>query len=399
MGLMLRTVWFDLYRRRLNFLLVVIVAAIAVYMLDMVLMIRAQANYQIYMVKSLIHHEEQLLNINIIFDSSGDYEIYNQRVIEFARQLKEQYPNQYGYNSETPASIKEDNGQKQDVLYLDQTTSEICLLRDTAGERITLTEDMCDGQVWPVYIGYNLQNKWSVGDVITDSYQNRQFEVKGVLEQGSSWIGFPILGTVSGTVSLDQYIVCPHPAAADTDSLDLFFMNSYNGHFIRTDKENMEAVKQDVRRIADECGVILYCQSIDEIITRYRQDNREVFDAIGILCIFTLLIAVCAIGAASLADVCSRQYDFGIMYIQGVSSIQIYGMILLEVLIKLVLSGSLAVAYYARTLINEERYVHTHMVMPQIVCIIFVLAGAVSYISYRGVLKHKMTDYIGGAFR
>ena len=399
MGLTLRTVWFDLYRRRLNFLLVVIVAAIAIYMLDMVLMIREQANYQIHMLKNYLIHEEQLINIAVIYDHTSEDDLYNDRVIAFASMLQEKYPEQYGYSSETPISIQEKDGEKQDVLYLDQITSGICELRDIEGKEITLTEGMCDSSVWPVYIGYDLQDTWSVGDVITDRYQNRKFVVAGVLEKGSGYIGFPILGSIPGIVSLDQYMVCAHPAVKESDTMDLIFLNSYNRHFVRTEKDQLQDTQKEIRQLADACGVKMYSKSVEEIIAEYRQENKELFDAIGVLCIFTLLIAVCAIGSASLADVYSRQYDFGIMYIQGVSNLQIYMIIMLEILIKLVLAGSLAIAFYARGLNGEKRYVHNHMAIPMVVIMIVILAFVVSYVSYRGIIKHKMTDYIGVAFR
>ena len=90
----LKNVINNLYKRRLNFLLITIVSGITIFLLDMVFMISEESYYHIRVVREILNQKETSINIRIIWDARNlDYE---KNIAGFDAELEEMFGDAYG---------------------------------------------------------------------------------------------------------------------------------------------------------------------------------------------------------------------------------------------------------------------------------------------------------------
>lgn len=399
MRLIWQTVWHDLYRRKRNFILVMAISVIALCLLGNVLIEFSRNNYQIYMVRKLMDKKLDYVRFEIIYNEKLGWS-YDDMVADFSSRLKASYPDTYGYFMYVNVEFAEYQGDEeygqQRVLYVDENTSDLCLLKDMEGNRVSIGQGEREDGMLYVYVGYALRDRLPVGTIITNEYTGSKMYVAGVLEEGSIWISELLLGGEKVSEVLDSYILSP----VDEGLLPIYIANGNHSQFVRcNDKDEAQVIMEDIKALANEYDILLYCNTISGWIEEDKLENKEVLDAIGILTAFTVLIAVFAIGAASIADVYSRQYELGIMYIHGVSGLQIFTSVFFENMIKLCIAGGIAIFYSGNHLTGDDMYIHGKFVVPEILAFIIIVGLITTWISYTTIRKRSMTDFTGGAYR
>lgn len=401
MRLVWKTVWYDLYARRRNFILVLLVSIIALYLLAEVLFIADQSRHEIYTVKKMMDKKMDYVHFEIIDDMNKDD--YMDMVQDFIEALRQRYPDCYGYFLDYDVGFQEyyredAYGGRQKVVYVSSVLWDLFPLKDISGRTIPLDEQNVQDGLLHVYVGYGLRDDLPVGTVITDADTGTKMYVDNVLERGSRWMSISLFGGEGADRPLDDCIFSPLDDCMQRDAL--LNVNGWDAQYvICNDESEAQEVMQNIKNLAREYGVMLYCHTICGWIDGEVLQSWEIMRTSGALMIFAVIIVVFAIGAASVADVYSRQYEFGIMYIHGVSPLQIFMSIFLENMIKLLIAGGIAMYFSGSRFSGTQAYVYKTMTIPQLWIFILSIGLIVTLISYSEVRRHSMTDFVGGAYR
>lgn len=384
----LKKVFDYMYRRKLNFCLTVIISLITVYMLAMALTMIANSFYHIFITKKTIN-DTDFLNINIL---NNVYDMdYFEAVEMFDKELSDIYGDDYGkfmYMDVKFTGVDE----ALNVLYIDKSIMDLCNLNVNEGTAAANEDE----NVINAFVGYNLKDEYPVGTILENIYTGTKLQIVGVLDKNSTWIPDLLFHTLDAVQDLDNKIV----SELDYGFIDLekaFYANTFNSFYIKCDSDKeAETAKLRAKEAADKYGVMIYCNTVDELIESEKEGNKDFLDALGILFIFVLAIAVLAYSTSNIADIYSRQYDFGVMYINGVSSIDIFMMIWLENLIKLIISFGVSAGIYIRGLELAELYVFYHIVIPVLAVILLVFSFVVSALLTLFIKKKDILSLIGG---
>lgn len=377
-----------IYRRKLNFCLTIIVSLITVYLLAMVLTMIANSNYHILVTKKTIN-DTDYLNINILNDVTN--RDYYESVEAFDKELSDIYGDDYGkfmYMDVTFAELDE----ALNILFIDKSIMDLCDL--TINDKIDI--DYGDETVLDAYVGYNLKDEYPVGTILENYYTGTKIQIVGVLDNNSTWIPDLLFHTSNAVIDLDNRIV----SELDYGFMELeksFYGNTFNSFYIECDSaKSAEAAKLKVKETADKYGIMFYCNTINELMDAEKEENSDFFDALGILFIFVLMIAVLAYSASNIADIYSRQYEFGVMYINGVSFLDIFMMIWTENLVKFMISLGVSIGIYIRKLEQTELYVFYHIVIPGLLFILLVFSLIISVVLALSIRKKDILSLIGG---
>lgn len=381
-----------IYRRRLNFLLTAVVMIITFYMLFVVLEMMFESNYYIYDTKKTLSGEN-FVNINILMD---EYKCdYHECVETFIDSLTDQYKNQFGKFMYLTANYNVNGEEKsEDTLYVDTNMFHFCELN--IKEDCQDYTDISDDTYIKGYVCRDRLEEYPVGTILENRNTTSKTMIVGYFESGSRWISDPLLHTQDSTITLDSYIV----SAMDEKYFqisELFYSNVFNSLYIMVDSSaEIPDIINGVRQIADESGVKCYCHTLEELIAQEKKENRELAKNITVLVAFAVFVAMAGVLSACLADVFSRHYDIAVMSVNGVSPMDIYGMLLLENCIKVVLSFFLSSFVYQKKIDGTEHIIFIKMVVPVVVIGAFLYVVFVTTISFKTIKQGRILTMIGG---
>ena len=389
----LKNVLAYMYRRKLNFVLTMIISVVTIYLLATVLTLAGEAYYHIYAVKNTIRNTEYL-NINVLMDSA-DMD-YCKRVETFDKEMQETFQNQYGKFMFVTTNLQnEATGLEESikVLYIDSSLTDLCNVSPNFGDG-KLAED---GSIVRACVGVSLADKYPVGTILKNMNTGSEIQITGILEQNQTWVPDLLFHTNEAVVSLDEYMI----AEMDTSFFDAstdFYANTFNSFYIKSEtEEDSRYVKNRVKEIAGQNNILYYANTVNELILQEQSENKKLFHAVGNLTIFVVLIAMLAFVSASFSDIYSRHSEFGIMYINGVSSLDIYFMIWIENLIKFVIAFVILIYVYTRGLDEGGMYVFKTMIMPILITAVMLFSIILSYILLLTIRKRNILFLLGGA--
>lgn len=389
-GFIIKNVLDYMYKRKINFILTIIISVVTMYLLAMVLTLAGESYYYIYAVKNTIKNT-QYLNINIFMDPSNMD--YCANVEAFDKEMKKDFGNQYGKFMFVTTNLQNqvtEFSESSDVLYIDSTLADVCK------ETIDFENAVKNTQRIKACVGSSLSEKYPVGTILKNINTGSELEIVGTLKNEQTWIPSLLFHTKDAVVSLDKYIVAEMDDSFFNTSLD-FYANAFNSFYIKCESEQECAdAKNKVKEIAGQNKILYYANTVDELISQEKDENKALFQSVGNLTIFVVLIAILAFVSANLSDIYSRHNEFGIMYINGVSSLDIYFMIWIENLIKFVSTFGISIYMYKKGLDEVEAYVLVKMIIPLLIISILLFSVILSYILLLTVKRRNVLSLLGG---
>lgn len=382
-----------IYKRKLNFLLSIIVLTVTLYLLTIVVQMFYNSNYYVFATKQALKKDD-IVNIHILMNQQ-DPEGYCEIVKELDADLAEKYGGQYGKFMYMDSSFEVPDGREETVqtLYLDASIMDLCdiSLVNVSQDKMEMNEDIREG-----YVGETLKEQFPVGTILTDIHTGNRIEIVAEIKAGTVWLPNLLFRSNDAVVSLDDYIVTEMDQGYFEIS-SAFYANTVNSVYIKcTSEKEVEQVKQDVQERANEMGVMVYCYTLDDLIGQEKEDNRIFIKKLGFLILFVAIISVIAYLSAGLADIYSRHYEMAVMYMNHVSPIDIFLMLFVENIIKAVISVGISLFLYGRALVGTDLVVFQAFVVPTIIIAVFIFMFFVTILCYKTINRKKLLSMIGG---
>lgn len=386
-GLITKKITEYIYRRRLNFILIVAVMAIAGYMVFMVVEMYFKSVYHIYDTKKQFVRTD-FVNLHILMN--WDKADYFDSVEKYLGELKEAYGDDFGRFMYMPVRYCVDGADKEEeVLYIDENMFHLC--------KLTLHEEIPGGEYIKGYVCRERLGEYPVGTILENVHTGTKTIIAGYFDSGSKWVADLPFYSQTATVVLDRYIV----SEMDESYFDIssqFYSNVFNSIYVRSgNSQPLASIKADLRARADTYGIDNYAYTLAEMIAREKAEKREVIEAIGGMILFAALMAMLGVLSACMADTFSRHYEITVMSVNGVSPADIYLMMFFENCIKAVLSFCGAVYFYGRSVSGTESWIFYKMVVPVVGAGMLVFMLIVTTVCYKSVNQNKLLKLMGGA--
>lgn len=269
-------------------------------------------------------------------------------------------------------------------------------LQDMEGNDIKLT---CEGDYWPVCVGYELSKQYPVGTEISGRFEGEKIIVMQVLKQNSEWLDFSLTSSIGYNLD-DKMLISLDYMKQSTDYLMLNGLNSMC-YYIK-DGSNPDIVKQKVEKLAQSHGIDVYKQeSIMEIVKNDRRLMLEYKEEI-ILPIILFILAGIAITFSSIITIYVRRRDIGIMYSVGYTKHEIMIMYLVENIINVIIPLSICFTYWGLNyekffMMPNANYIYEMVQVMMVMFSVFMLICS-SVFPIRRLSKMSLVDIIGGEF-
>lgn len=379
------------FRRKGNFLLTTLVIATALYMLCDVFQMSAKSTYYIYETEH-VFTDMDFVNVNILMTEQGSNG-YDENVGQFLDRLKEQYGERAGKFMLLPVNYRQEGTEKRaDTLYVDENLFDLCRVSFTEEETHADDTDMLYGYVCKEKLG-----EFPVGTILENTNLGTKTRIVGYFEKGEKWAENLLFHSSEAVVCLDDYIVSVMDEAY-FESSPLFYTNIYNSVYVRTAQgEQMGDLKSAVKALAKECGIKCYVNTMEDLIAAQRQENAELWKAIGIMLCFAIFVAMLGVGTAFLSDVLCWQKELAIMHVCGVSRTDLFWMIAFENLLKAVLGVGAAFGLFAHSLNQADRMIFVQRVVPGVLVGVVVFIICASGIAFWAIWRKKVMTIIGEA--
>lgn len=381
-----------IYMRRGNFLLTLFGLTVSLYLASSALQMMANANYFIYRTRKWMSSDDFLYFQ--IFDTGKDGN-YHEKAERFQLALREKYGEEFGTFMQISPGYTWENGRLDytKTYYLDESCLSLCHM-DMGLEELLKAPPK--GQV-ACYVGANLAQQCPAGTVLTADYVGTELYVLGALPEGAAWVATPLLGTDKPEDILDDCIV----TLMDPGYFELasqFISNTYANQFLSyASPTELTERRQTVKELAESEGVMLLsCCSIEEALTEYKEERKAARRAIWILTFFVLITAGASYIAAALADVYSRHYEFAVMYVNKVSSGDIFAMLLGENIIKMIIAAGISMFLYIMQLNQLEAGIYRERVLPGLLLGTFAYILLITGVSFLTIDRRKLLTLIGG---
>lgn len=263
------------------------------------------------------------------------------------------------------------------LLVIDDPLISLIGLKDENNQDIHL--GMTDGKL-EVAVGSIYRDIMPVGTEYYNKYTGQEYIVKYILKDGQSWIDGIVYN--NGKIeSLDKSLITSPDMSFYTDGLSAVYANKI--YFLADDSE-IEAVKDGIYRIAEENGVFLNIISFDEYEARYMKEHNNLYLFSLVLVIILACAALTAVTVMSLVSWLLDYHDLGIMRANGLLGNDIFRIILIENMIRLLVPVFVAYAVVSMSDIWMSLALHYVNTIFAFTCILFAIAIVfVSCITYR----------------
>ncbi|MDE7367523.1 MAG: ABC transporter permease [Lachnospiraceae bacterium] len=215
----------------------------------------------------------------------------------------------------------------------------------------------------PIYLGYEYRNLVSVGDILGTTV-NGTYIVAGILQKGSLMpTNLEDLQefTISSAYSLDYGVLQVEPTV----------VNAYYYFSLKDGYEFIDAQRM-IQQAAEERGWIVSIGSLDarlSLIDEYLKPvNRYVWQMLLVVGLTACLVAACY----QTMSIITRKSEYGILYANGASARDLIAMILIENLVKMLISLILLMPLFVLlaqkvfTLFYGDRYMIQWMIWSQV---------------------------------
>lgn len=382
-------------RRKINFFLTTLLTIVTLYMMSMVIHMYVKSIY--YMIETrTVFSNENIVNIRILM-TDQESDDYYENVDKFLKIMEETYGKNFGKFMYLNVNYIVDGQNKNlDTLYIDESSFNLCKVnfyKDKEVEEL-LEKDM---SLIPGFVSKNNLDQYPLGTILQNSNINTKTIIIGYFDDDSRWAPSLLIHSGDATIDLNNYIV----SAMDNNYFEfqsMFYANTFNSIYVTmNNSHNINAYKDEIRKIAQDSQIKCYIYSLDEMINDEKQENKTLMRALGIMVAFAILVALAGVLSSYLADVGSWQKEIAIMYLNGIAPSDIYLIILLENLIKALLGLNIAFYIYGHKLSSNDHRIYWSMVVPILIFSTLICVILFSYIAFKTVRQRKLLSIYGGS--
>ncbi len=382
-------------RRKINFFLTTLLIVVTLYMTSMVIHMYVKSIYYMVQTKE-VFSDENILNIQILMDNQEN-DNYYENVDVFFYAMKDRYGDNFGkFMYLTVNYIIEGKDENLDTLYLDESLFDLCKVDfhiDSAGREL-LEKDV---SLIPGFVSKGNLNKYPIGTILQNSNINTKTVIVGYFDDDARWAPGLLLHSQNAAIDLNNYIV----SGMDNQYFafqSMFYANTFNSIYVKTgSRYDIFSYKEEIREIAQKFHVKCYIYTVDELINEEKQENKTLMSALGMMVGFAVFVALAGILSSYLADVGSWQKEIAIMYLNGVAPGDVYFIILLENLIKVVLGLNIAFYLYGHKLSLNDYEIYWSKVVPILISGTLIFVVLFSYIAFKTVKQRKLLNIYGGS--
>lgn len=297
-----------------------------------------------------------------------------------------------------------------DCILLDKNIENLMDINIKHGR--TFAEDdfyLNSGEVIPILIGSKLNKIVNVGDTLTakdliSSGGKNKFVVIGVLEAGDKSIASGNLMSYKA-IDLDNKIIIPYTKDYQTDLLPITAKTS-SYYICAKDKNDINNIKINLLSKADLVGLNIEVSSLDEIMSEYKENNKEVYNIIILTTIVTTIFAIFSISSLTLTSIKNRKKELGIRIVTGASVGYVKRLFLYEIVSISIFSSFITLIYsiYEKyqyyTAFLQQPFILSEVINVRVIIgtiiLVIIIVFASSYIPLRKIEKIQPKDLIGG---
>lgn len=374
----IKNIWIFLMRRfkKSPFALIALLAVttISIFLLYAAFDEWNKENYNIYMTKKLLGRESELYNISLLTMEWGS-DVENS-MEEFLQKLPDVQGVTHSGRQMSITSEWKEIADNSDIM---EITKELragtigeeypqimdihCISREllsTFGLEELEREDTT--KYLPIMVGSGYRDVFNIGEIYTDSMTGCQFKVTGFLQDGfklpssSPLYSELYIDTEDGMVSIYDERVNPD---------NIMTLNARSSMYFISD--GSDSVRERVYSLAEACGLYTKISTADEMISEYREENRE---SLGLTFLFTgiaVLAGFIAVVSSAIIRIFVHKQEYGIFYANGVSFADVFKLIAMDNGIKLlsamIFAWFIMIIYIKRTTLTDvEECLHVFIV-------------------------------------
>ncbi len=218
-------------------------------------------------------------------------------------------------------------------------------LGELALEEGTLPDalDLSRPEVTYIYLGADYKDI-PVGTEYVEEYPDGTktiVEVAGILKENSQYLSPEIsaytdleLATFTVPLDLDNRILCVGNECPESGLM----------YTIDTDHYQMEDVIADIEAMADRHNIEIKIGTLDAKLTKAEVEVESIMGDMLEAFVWIFVVVVLLIMCMQMMDFIVHQYDFGLMRVTGFSGLDIFGVFLLQNIIKIVFSYAIGAA-------------------------------------------------------
>lgn len=237
----------------------------------------------------------------------------------------------------TKGSFKEKYPSAVELFKMDLGVYQLAKLEIVQGRNFEDSDFETDQEFTPIVIGNDYSQIIGLNQVITDSNTGIQYKVIGFIGNNSRWFNDQdFIGNM--LISLHDKFIVPY-SLAEKKSLDNILAKSgalfytVNNEF---DKENINMIIENKAR---ELNLGAESKTIEEELSLYKQNNREIIFSNLFISAFLGFMSVFGLITVSLSTVLARKREFGIRMITGADKSYLKFLIIEEIFIIIAISA------------------------------------------------------------
>lgn len=188
-----------------------------------------------------------------------------------------------------------------------------------------LAKAKCSNKV-PILVGTKYKDYFQMGEVYTDNVTGCQYQICGVIPDGLRLPTSLLFYSPEAYQATDDILLALYEKQVDPSGI--FLSNASNSIYCKTDG-NMETV-EEIKKLAKKNFIDIDISTIDELITQYKERNRDSLQTTALFTGMTVVAAFLAIISSSIIQIILRKQEYGILFANGVSQLESIKLIAME---------------------------------------------------------------------
>lgn len=384
---------------------------VAIVMMHLAIYQWMKSQYDILQVKQQFPDRDNLYNIKVWLYDDG--EATNQGLRDFIAGLKgingvelsgkfylrrlvfeELMENQdfLSYNANILANTPfQDYPSEVQLLFVDREMTSILDIQELANAK-------CSNKV-PLLVGTKYKDYFQMGDIYTDSNTGCQYQICGVIPDGLRLPSNLLFYSPEAYQATDDILLALYEKQVDPSGI--FLSNASNSIYCKTDG-NMETV-EEIKKLAQKNFIDVDINTIDELITQYKEKNRDSLQTTALFTGMTVVSAFLAIISSSIIQIILRKQEYGILFANGVSRLESIKLIAMENGVRQGIAFLVATLYvlhrvmeYGTSMYSEAVKIFCNMVIARTFLIVFLLWVFSTCIPALFLNRMKTVELLGG---
>ena len=293
-------------------ILLVLMSFISIYMVD-----ESMCNYlyELRIIDAFKNtYSEKTEDINAITQPNFD-ESKVQQHYDFLERMKEvdkikyygkfSTTNFFPENFDLPNISKEYDSVRVQIVITEPSTLSLGNFYLTQEEKNILKNHK--DNIYPIFIGSDMKDFLSLGDILTFEHRDEKFIVAGVLKKGANAPSRWGIGAYSDTLMDTKMLVC-------VEEVDKFINDTSDYIYYVCDEKDNEEVSSQLRKLSKECDYDIWIENKQESIQSWRSrigmsDNKRF-----IATVMLLFLAIISVTTVVTAMCMMKTREYGIMY-------------------------------------------------------------------------------------